>query len=214
MWIYHASSPELKNSPYAYRIRLMARQIGYFFGEKPLSLESFSKMSQIVQAEAKKYFIESFRCRMGTKTGLIWWNVMDCWPQFSDAVTDYYFDKKLAYYYIRNSQRPLCLMMDKKGREVVLYAVSDYDVDKITEYTVSVGKKVVKKGTATAVAVSSTELGRLKVFGRKFFVIRWKTDEEEGVNHFLTGRPFFAYRWYKKQMERSGILKKYREENR
>lgn len=29
-------------------------------------------------------------------------------PQFSDAVVDYYFTKKLAFSYIKRSQNPLC----------------------------------------------------------------------------------------------------------
>ena len=207
MWIYHAASPELKG-PFTYRIRLMARQIGYFFGEKPLTLEKFSQMSQVVQAEAKKYFVESFRCRMGTKTGLIWWNVMDCWPQFSDAVVDYYFDKKLAYYYIKNSQQPLCLMMDKDDKgKLRLFAVSDLDEDKKIEYTVTVDGKKAAEGRAVAEAGRSVEIARIKGRGRKFFVITWKTEDgKEGKNHFLLGRPFFAYTWYVRQMEKSGLM--------
>ncbi len=206
MWLYHASSPELKNSPYAYRIGLMARQIRYFFGERPLTLESFSEKSQIVQAEAKKYFIESFRCRMGERTGLIWWNVMDCWPQFSDAVVDWYYKKKLAYYYIRNSQQPLCLMMDKIGGTLKLFAVSDLDENTEIEYTITVTGKTVAAGKALALSHSSTLLAELSGRGRKFFVVSWKTaGGKEGKNHYLLGRPFFACKWYKKQMEKSGV---------
>ena len=207
MWLYHASSPELKDSPYTYRIGLMARQIRYFFGEAPRSLKSFSDMSQVVQAEAMKFFVESFRCRKGRRTGLIWWNIMDCWPQFSDAVVDYYFDKKEAYYYIKNSQRPLCLMMDKRGSRAELFAVSDLDENTETEYTVIINGKTIAKGKKTAVAGQSVSFGSFDGRGRKFFVIRWKTaDGGTGQNHFLCGRPIFSYRWYKKQMERSGLL--------
>ena len=207
MWLYHASSPELKNSPYTYRIGLMARQIRCFFGETPRSLNSFSAMSQIVQAEAVKYFVESFRCRKGRRTGLIWWNIMDCWPQFSDAVVDYYFDKKPAYYYIRNSQQPLCLMMDKTGSRAELFAVSDLNENTETRYTVSVNGKIIARGKGTAIAGQSVSFGSFNGRGRKFFVIRWETaDGKTGRNHFLCGRPIFSYRWYKKQMEDSGLL--------
>ena len=30
-----------------------------------------------------------------------------------DAIVDYYFNKKLAYYYIRRVQQPVCLMVDE-----------------------------------------------------------------------------------------------------
>ncbi len=200
MWLYHASSPDLFDSPYTYRIGLMARQIGYFFGYKPRSLERFSEMSQITQAEAKKYFIESFRCRMGERSGLIWWNLIDCWPQFSDAVVDYYFCKKLAYRYITVSQQPLCLMMDKFNGKLTLFAVSDLDEDREIEYTVTVSGREVAKGKGVARAHRSIALCSMKGRGRKFFVIRWKTPEGEGKNHFLLGRPLFAEKWYKEQM--------------
>ena len=38
---------------------------------------------------------------------------MDGWPQFSDAVVDYYFARKLAYYFIQRSQEPLCLVLQE-----------------------------------------------------------------------------------------------------
>ena len=38
-------------------------------------------------------------CANGAPAGILWWNVLDGWPQFSDAVVDYYFGKKLAYHY-------------------------------------------------------------------------------------------------------------------
>ena len=40
---------------------------------------------------------------------------MDGWPQFSDAIVDFYFNKKLAYYYIRRVQEPVGVMVDEPG---------------------------------------------------------------------------------------------------
>ena len=93
------------------RIRLMANQIRELFGEIPEDLPTFALASQITQAEAKKYFIESTRLRKWQTSGILWWNLLDGWPQFSDAVVDYYFGKKLAYHYIRRVQRPVCVFM-------------------------------------------------------------------------------------------------------
>ena len=207
MWLYHAASPELKASPYTYRIRLMAKQITYFFGEKPMTLGTFSKMSQIVQAEAKKYFIESFRCREGAKTGLIWWNIMDCWPQFSDAVVDYYYDKKLAYYYIKNSQRPILLMMDKIGKELHLFGVNDTQQDVKVNYAIKVNGRVIAKGEANLPANSAVDIRRIRACGRQFFAIEFSPGGGKvEYNHYLSGRPFFAYKWYIKKIEQSGVL--------
>ena len=91
----------------------MADQIRELFGSVPDSLEDFILASQISQAEAKKFFIESARLKKWRKTGVIWWNMIDGWPQFSDAVVDYYYGKKLAFHYINRVQLPVCIMVDE-----------------------------------------------------------------------------------------------------
>ena len=91
----------------------MLDQVKLMFGHVPEKLEDMAFLSQFIQAEAFKYFIESARARAFRRTGIIWWNMLDGWPQISDAVVDYYFTKKLAYHYIRRVQRPICLMMDE-----------------------------------------------------------------------------------------------------
>jgi beta-mannosidase len=40
---------------------------------------------------------------------MLWWNLRDGWPIFSDAVVDYYGRKKLAYEYIRRVQTDVCV---------------------------------------------------------------------------------------------------------
>ena len=108
-WIFH--STDMSGNPY--RINLMANQVKELFGAVPDKIEDFILASQVSQAEAKKFFVEMTRLKKWRSTGLIWWNVMDGWPQFSDAIVDYYFNKKLAYYYIRRVQQPVCLMVDE-----------------------------------------------------------------------------------------------------
>ena len=73
----------------------------------PETVEDFSLASQIVQAEAKKFFVENVRIHKWRKARILSWNMMDCWPQFSDAIVDYYFVRKLAYGYLKRAQRPL-----------------------------------------------------------------------------------------------------------
>jgi beta-mannosidase len=122
-WLVHAASPETgQDGPYVYRIELMAKQIKELFGLIPEGLEDFVLASQISQAEAKKFFVELFRVQ-AHRSGIIWWNLIDGWPQFSDAVVDYYFHKKLAYYYLRQSQRPLLLSFaEPENWKLPLYA--------------------------------------------------------------------------------------------
>ena len=60
-----------------------------------------------------KYFIERMRLRKAECGGVIWWNLIDCWPQISDAVIDWYGDKKLAYHVIKTFQRPVAVMAEE-----------------------------------------------------------------------------------------------------
>lgn len=79
------------------RNNLMTKQIKELFGEVPKDLDTFILASQSVQAEAKKFFIESWRIKKGDRSGILWWNLRDGWPIVSDAIVDYYNRKKLAY---------------------------------------------------------------------------------------------------------------------
>ena len=81
----------------------MADQIRQIFAFEPETLEEFSLASQISQAEAKKYFIERIRAGRPKKSGILWWNLLDGWPQMSDTVVDYFFRKKLVYSYIKRA---------------------------------------------------------------------------------------------------------------
>ncbi len=90
-WIVHAASPEPgPDAPWAYRIDLMARQVRELFGFIPEDLDTFAYASQVSQAEAFKFFIEMFRSAKWRRTGIIWWNLLDGWPQISDAVVYLY----------------------------------------------------------------------------------------------------------------------------
>lgn len=209
MWVYHAASPELEHSPYRYRIGLMSSQISYLFRQKPDSLAQYARMSQISQAEAKKYFVESFRSHKGLRTGLIWWNIMDNWPQFSDAVVDYYFCRKLAYFFIRRSQQPLCLMMDDKTGPLMLYAVNDRMENCPLTYRVwdAETDQTVTSGQCVAAADASKELAFIQDDGgQHFYVIEWETaDGEKGINHYLRGTPQFDYEWYMRCLKKLGL---------
>lgn len=126
-YLVHAASMELDpEAPYAYRIMLAYKQVLTLFGEAKENLADFVRQSQISQAEAKKYFIEKFRIGKWKRTGIIWWNLVDGWPQVSDAIVDYYYAKKLAYHYIKRCQNPVCLMFDEPvDNRIALYGVND-----------------------------------------------------------------------------------------
>lgn len=113
MWNYHASAPYLADEDFfAYRVPLMAKQIREYFGQDALSLEEFACASQIVQAEGIKYLIELNK-QHSKRSGILWWNLIDCWPQFSDSVMDYYGERKLAWHYIKVVQQGVLGMVSE-----------------------------------------------------------------------------------------------------
>lgn len=210
-WLSHATAQETdKNAPYVYRIRLMADQVTTLFGNSvPCTLEDFAKASQISQAEAKKYFIERFRLSKWRRTGIIWWNLIDGWPQISDAVVDYYYTKKLAYHYIKRSQAPLCLMFDEpKGNILPLHAVNDGAETKNFEYVVTeLGSgRVVSSGEYTVAPDSSEVIVNIPIQEgeKRFYHIVWKCGEEYGNNHYMTNIKDIDYSEYLGYIEACG----------
>ena len=179
-----------------YRIRLMSNQVKTLFGEEPDNLEDFARASQISQAEAKKYFIERFRVTKWRRTGIIWWNLIDGWPQISDAVVDYTLCKKLAYHYIKRSQQPLCLIFDEPTNGVLpLHAVSDLQEDVRVNYRVTdlTEGKVVAEGEAFSRANSSDLLWNKPMAEdeQHFYFIEWSYTDAAGnkitgKNHYMT----------------------------
>jgi beta-mannosidase len=205
-WLAHAVCPKLEeDSPYKYRIELMATQIRELFGFVPNNLEDYVAASQVSQAEAFKFFIEFFRSRKWRTTGIIWWNLMDGWPQFSDAVVDYYFDKKLAYHFIKQSQQHICIMVkeaeepaDSEGllgkplNEVVVSNDTREGTDIEYEITNMEDGQVVLKGSGYAAPDSVTSLGKLSLSfntAPAFYVIRWEMEKSNGINHYTAGIP-------------------------
>lgn len=189
-WLVHASGMETttydEGNPYAYRISLMISQVERLFTEKNDDLNIFAKQSQISQAEADKYFIERFRMEKWRKTGIIWWNIVDGWPQVSDAVVDYYGCKKLAYHYIKRSQNPFVIMIDEPvGNKMNVVASNDLQTTvkgsyKITDLATG---KIVKTDEIEIEANTSSVIAEIEEFDHAFYLIEWETSVGKGVNH-------------------------------
>jgi beta-mannosidase len=143
-----------------------------------------------------KFFIELFRIGKGYRGGIIWWNIIDGWPQISDAVVDWYGVKKLAYTYIKRAQQPFCLMCGEPDTDGfnTLYAVSDLQSPLEFSYSVKdalTGQKITY-GDAHAEADSVTELGRFKALPGHFYLLRWNSvggapdgsGAVKGLNHY------------------------------
>lgn len=212
-WEAHSTCMELlPDVAYSYRIRLMERQVKTLFGDDESDqLFDFAKQSQISQAEAKKFFIERFRISKWRRTGIIWWNLIDGWPQISDAIVDYYYTKKLAYHYIKRSQNPVCLMFGEPVDNVIsLYGVNDtiYDVDvsyKVTD--VIADGKVVLEGKSILTGDTSLLVNELTIDNNQktFYLIEWEINGKSYKNHYFTNILDINYDTYMEAIRKCGF---------
>ncbi|MBQ9975592.1 MAG: glycoside hydrolase family 2 [Clostridia bacterium] len=208
-WILHSSD----NFGRDYRVKLVEEQVKQLFGYIPENPEDYILASQISQAEADKYFIERIRVGRPEKTGIIWWNVLDGWPQTSDAVVDYYFDKKLAYGYIKRSQAPFIVA----AGEIISWGLPIFACnDTLTEKKVHLvirdinEDKIVHESTFNAPANTSTKIVSLPVYysDKKFFVFEWEVDGVHGWNHYFCGYPPIDFEEYRRVMKKYNFEEK------
>ena len=185
---------------------LMTKQVGVLFGDVPKDLDEFIFASQAVQAEALKFFIEFWRMDKFRRTGIIWWNLRDGWPIISDAVVDYYNSKKLAYYYIRQVQRNVCVMIGElqDGKHPVV-AVNDTREEQSGSVVVRDADSGEILFTASfAVPVNGkTVIGTFPGTNRQsMYVVDFSFGKDKYSNHYLNGDPPFKlgdyHRWYNK----------------
>ncbi len=201
-WTLHSSDQIGSN----HRVKLMEDQIAQLFAFRPTNLEDFSLASQISQAEAKKFFIERIRIKKPYTSGIIWWNMLDGWPQMSDAVVDYFFKKKLAYHYIKRSQAPVCLMIDEM-QDWNYTLVASNDTLQATSghyrvYDVMTGK-VYTENDFFADSNSNRTLTKIPLLysDKVFLVIEWTVNDKKFFNHYLCGYPPFDFQTYKRWLE-------------
>ena len=196
------------------RNNLMLKQIRDLFGTAPTDLDEFIFASQAVQAEADKFFIEFWRSAKFRRSGILWWNLRDGWPIISDAITDYYFGKKLAYYYIKRVQTDACVMITDAaadGRHPIV-AVNDTRVQKEGAVTVTdIGSKAVlfsgkftipANGKTVAGYIPENEKGK-----QSMWLIEYTIGGEKFTNHYLSGTPPFKLKDYKEWYKSLGIVR-------
>ena len=210
-YLVHASSMSTDmGEEYSYRIGLAVNQVITLFGRVEETHADFVRQSQISQAEAVKYFIEKFRIAKPVRSGILWWNLIDGWPQVSDAVVDYYGVKKLAYSFIRRSQNPVCLMFDEpECGKIRLFGVNDLPDEKSVAYTVTnvTDGKVVLTGTAVVPTDRSVEIASLPIEKdeQKFYLIEWQRGGKPARNHYFTNLLRINYRDYLSALAACGL---------
>ena len=201
-WQLHGLRPTLTHTDHDGRVEIMADMIRYLFDQEPDTLDDFILASQLVQAEGMKFIIEKLRSEKGRRTGILWWNLRDGWPQIGLAVVDYYYDKKLAYHHIRQSQQTICLMVGEavEGRHAI-HAVNDSLVAVEGTYRITGAESAagIQEGRFAVAANSTAVIGQLGAPEvADLWLIEWSVDGGgEGCNHYLAGPrpiPLESYR--------------------
>lgn len=211
-WQLHATCMETTpGAAYATRVPVMENQIRDLFGFVPEDVQSFALASQITQAEAVKYFIERFRQGKWRRTGIIWWNLIDGWPQFSDAVVDYYYRRKLAYFFIQRSQEPVCLLFrEPSAGRLELAGVNDRLAPVQVTYTVTdllEGREVLHgAGTLAPNAAGYLQELPYRAEEQHMYLIEWELDGKAYKNHYLSGEPTFPFEDCLSAYRRGGLL--------
>ncbi len=201
-WTLHSSDYMGNNG----RITMMANHMMQLFGEIPDNLEDFSLASQISQAEAFKYFIERIRTAIPRKGGIIWWNLLDGWPQVSDAVVDYNFDKKLAFDYIKTSQQPFCIMLGELTSWHYPVIAANDTLEKMSgklEISDIESGETLYSGEFSVNANETVLLTRLSLYysEKRILLIHWNIGGKDYFNHYLCGMPPFSFEHYKELLE-------------
>lgn len=194
------------------RNNLMINQVRLLFGDVPTDLDDFIFASQSVQAEAMKYFIEMFRGRkFEPNTGMLWWNIRDGWPLISDAIVDWYNSPKMAYYFIRNAQKDVCVLInDPVEGACPLVVANDTREEASGEVKVTdVGSgKVVFKGRYAVEANGKSLIASIpEMAGQGMFKIEYTGRGGEKLeNHYLYGKAPFKLKEYRSLLAKTRMF--------
>lgn len=208
-WMTKAVRPFPHEPKQGGRNDLMTNQVRILFGKVPENLDDFIRASQAVQAEAMKFFIEMWRGDKPDRSGIIWWNIRDGWPILSDAVTDYYNSKKLAFHFIKNVQHDVCVFINdpKDGRHPL--AVSN---DTQREASGSVEVKDLESGELLYSGEFTVDANGKRVIaglpsmqGQGMLLITGQVDGKPFANHYLYGTPPFDLNWYYDLLAKTNI---------
>jgi beta-mannosidase len=205
----HVPCMEQKPSHTTFILPKSDEQMKTLFGRYPENLDEYTKMSQISQAEAFKYFIERMRIGKPQKTGIMWWNLFDGYPVHSNAVIDYYGLKKLAYYYIQRSQESVAMLFDEpKHGKIALHLVNE------TQGLRRISYKVIEVATGAEITSGERKVnpnGNVVVEyldepkDKAMYKVEYVVNGVTKFNHFTCNMPNVPYEWYIECMKKCGL---------
>ncbi len=161
----------------------------------------------IACSEIFKDIIEYCRV-MPSKTGVIWWSLMDMWPMmFNYSVIDCDGKFKMPAHFITKSQQAVALMAVRReiGGNLELYVANDTLKEETVKYTVTAfdkdGKSEILATGELTQAKNSVSL--IKDLGQmsepKLIIIEWEQNGKTYYNHAFTA--FTDYEVMKRWLE-------------
>ena len=158
--------------------------------------DDYKNAVNICCAEIYKDIIEFCRVNRWSKTGVIWWSLLDMWPMlFNYSVIDSEFGRKLPYYWIRQAQQDFAIVgtWTEEHSDIALYAANDTLREHRVSYTVTAYDKkgkgsVIATGSCRQEKNSSSLIQRIDNGDEaQLWIIRWTDEGKECVNHVFTG---------------------------
>ena len=178
---FDVSSPLMKARDYSTEGDFLYG-IGYYFTDAPDCAEEIVLASQIYQAEAYKYLVE--KTRLSEKlTGVLLWTFNEGWPCFTSGVVDYYGDKKLAFYYVKNAQRPLQFIFCAENGRVSGFFVNGTLREIECRVKIYDGEDRLLAETVCAVPPQSVKKAAADLRGKGFLLSELTAEGETAYNH-------------------------------
>lgn len=191
--VHYACMETHKGAIWSERILRISRTSEKFFGVAAEDLETFALYSQITQAEGLKFFMERTRSlKFDKMSGMLIWNLLDGWPQFSDSVVDYYGTPKLAYHALTRSQEPVCLLF-REPKNGVLELICTNDTLRTVNFTYRVtdvtNDREIAAGNGGAAANANNTVCSIPYTGDDtvVYLIEWTRDGKTYRNHYVSG---------------------------
>ncbi len=141
--------------------QIIDQQMGLYY-QKPLDFDTYIYTSQVLQAEGLKMAIEAHRSAMPYCMGTLYWQFNDCWPVVSWSSSDYYQDKKAAYYFVKKCFAINMLAFKKQQDSLQVFLVSDSLNEMQVQFRFRVmdftGKKILETNQLLKVAPQSATM--------------------------------------------------------
>ena len=93
----------------------------------PKDFESLVYLSMMLQAEGIRYGVEHWRRHKNRVSGILYWQLNDCWPVASWSSLDYYGRWKALHYYARKFFAPVMMSVEDDDPTMSIWVTSDVE---------------------------------------------------------------------------------------